>query len=377
MIYFDNAATSGNHPNSVIDGLTNAVKYLSVNAGRSAHKLAVTAEEKIYKTRKAICSFFNADKIERVIFTKNCTEALNLAIFGTLKKGGHVITSTFEHNSVLRPLYALEREGLITLTVIKPQKGGLILASDIENAITPKTYLVCLTAVSNVTGEINDYEAIGALLHSKGILFILDCAQAAGHIILDMKKQNLPIICFSAHKGMNSVQGIGCLIFNEKTVINPITFGGSGSESFAHIPSGYPELLESGTANLPAIIALYEACIYTKQIFKEKQKYIIELTSYLIEKLSKIKGITLYSTRNPIGIVSFSYKDYFSQEIAGVLSDKFDVAVRGGFHCAPLTHEFLNTKTNGLVRASLSQFNTADEIDEFIYAMHNISQYLY
>ena len=377
MIYFDNAATSGNHPDSVIEGLTNAVKYLSVNAGRSAHKLAVNAEEKIYKTRKALCSFFNADKVERVIFTKNCTEALNLAIFGTLKKGGHVITSTFEHNSVLRPLYALEREGLITLTVVKPQRGGFILATDIAKAITPKTYLVCLTAVSNVTGEINDYEAIGALLHSKGILFILDCAQAAGHIILDMKKQNLPIICFSAHKGMNGVQGMGCLIFNEQTVINPIIFGGSGSESFSPIPSGYPELLESGTANLPAIIALYEACLYTKQIFKEKQKYLINLTDYLIEKLKEIKGITLYSSRNPIGIVSFSYKEYFSQEIAGVLSDKFDIAVRGGFHCAPLTHEFLNTKTNGLVRVSLSQFNTPDEIDEFIYAMHNISQYLY
>ena len=377
MIYFDNAATSGNHPDSVIESAFNTAKYLSVNAGRSAHKLAVSAEQKIYKTRKSVCSFFNADQVERVIFTKNCTEALNVAIFGTLKPGGHVITTTFEHNSVLRPLYALQRQGLITLTVVKPQKGNLILASDIAKAITPKTYLVCLTAVSNVTGEINDYEAIGALLRSKNILFILDCAQAAGHIILDMQKQNLDILCFSGHKGMNALQGIGCLIFNEKTTVNPLLFGGSGSESFAHIPSGYPELLESGTANLPAIISLYEACIYTKQIFKEKQKYLINLTDYLIEKLRSVKGIKLYSTRNPIGIVSFSYKEYFSQEIAGVLSDKFDIAVRGGFHCAPLTHEYLNTKTNGLVRVSLSQFNQADEIDELIYALNNISTYLF
>lgn len=377
MIYFDNAATSGTHPDSVIDGAVNCIKYLSVNPGRSAHKLSLTAEEKIYKTRKALCSFFCADKPERVIFTKNCTEALNVAIFGTVKHGGHVITSTFEHNSVLRPLYALERKGLITLTIVKPQRGNLILACDIERAINEKTYLVCLTAASNVTGEINDYEAIGALLHSKGITFLLDCAQAAGHLFLDMKKQNIDIICFSGHKGMNAIQGVGALIFNEKTTINPLLYGGSGSESFAHLPSGYPELLESGTANLPAIISLYEACLYTTQTLKEKQKYLIKLTARLIEGLSQIKGVKLYSMQNPIGIVSFSYKEYFSQEIAGVLSDKFDIAVRGGFHCAPLTHEFLNTKTNGLVRASLSQFNREDEIEEFIYAMKSIQNYLF
>ena len=377
MIYFDNAATSGSHPESVIEGVVNCIKYLNVNPGRSAHKLSVLAEEKIYKTRKLLRSFFNAEKTERVVFTKNCTEALNVAIFGTVKPGGHVIASVFEHNSVLRPLYALERKGLISLTIVKPQNGNLILASDIERAINEKTYLVCLTAASNVTGETNDYEAIGALLRSKNIIFLLDCAQAAGHLFLDMKKQNIDILCFSGHKGMNAIQGVGVLIFNEKTIVNPLLYGGSGSESFAHLPSGYPELLESGTANLPAIISLYEACFYTSQIFKEKQKYLIKLTSILIEKLSQIKGVKLFSMQNPIGIVSFSYKEYFSQEIAGVLSDKFDIAVRGGFHCAPLTHEYLGTKTNGLVRVSLSQFNREEEIDEFIYAMKNIQTHLF
>ena len=377
MIYFDNAATSGSHPESVIEGVVNCIKYLNVNPGRSAHKLSVLAEEKIYKTRKLLRLFFNAEKTERVVFTKNCTEALNVAIFGTVKPGGHVIASVFEHNSVLRPLYALERKGLISLTIVKPQNGNLILASDIERAINEKTYLVCLTAASNVTGETNDYEAIGALLRSKNIIFLLDCAQAAGHLFLDMKKQNIDILCFSGHKGMNAIQGVGVLIFNEKTTVNPLLYGGSGSESFAHLPSGYPELLESGTANLPAIISLYEACFYTSQIFKEKQKYLIKLTSILIEKLSQIKGVKLFSMQNPIGIVSFSYKEYFSQEIAGVLSDKFDIAVRGGFHCSPLTHEYLGTKTNGLVRVSLSQFNREEEIDEFIYAMKNIQTHLF
>ena len=161
---------------------------------------------------------------------------------------------------------------------------------------------------------------------------------------------------------MNAIQGVGALIFNEKTTINPLLYGGSGSESFAHLPSGYPELLESGTANLPAIISLYEACLYTTQTLKEKQKYLIKLTARLIEGLSQIKGVKLYSMQNPIGIVSFSYKEYFSQEIAGVLSDKFDIAVRGGFHCNPMAHSVLGSDTHGSIRASFSPFNTADDV---------------
>ena len=172
------------------------------------------------------------------------------------------------------------------------------------------------------------------------------------------------------------MQGIGCLIFNKKIDIKPLTFGGSGSETFAKIPSGYPELLECGTHNLPSIISLYEGVLYTKEILSKKQKHLIKLTGYTIDKLSKIPGIKIYSTQNPIGIVSFSYYEYFSQEIAGVLSDKYDIAVRDGFHCAPLAHEFLNTKERGLVRLSFSQFNTLFEIDQFIYALSNIKEHL-
>ena len=190
MIFFDNAATGAIKPNCVYEGAINVMKYLSINAGRGSYRLALYAEELIYKTRKEICSFFNGYSPERVIFTKNCTEALNVAIFGTLKKGGHVIASAYEHNSVLRPLYNLQDKGLITLTIVKPQNGA-VLKEDILNAITPKTYLVCLTGASNVTGEINDYEAIGSLLKQKGILFLVDGAQIAGHAFIDLKEQNI------------------------------------------------------------------------------------------------------------------------------------------------------------------------------------------
>ena len=377
MIYFDNAATGGTKPERVIECALNAMRYLNVNAGRSAHRIAVHAEELIYKTRKAVRSFFNSDCNEQVIFTKNCTEALNFAILGLAKNGGHVIASTFEHNSVLRPLYHLEKKGIISLTIIKPNKGNIILKEDVEKALTDNTYMVCLTCASNVTGEINDYEAIGGLLKEKNIIFLVDGAQGAGHLILDMQKQNIDVLCFSAHKGIDGIQGIGCLIFKKGIKINPIIFGGSGSESFAHLPSGYPELLECGTHNLPAICSLYESILYTKENMIEKQHYLIELTAKLISDLKKINGVRLYSTQNPIGIVSFAYKHHFSQEIAGILSEKFDIAVRGGFHCAPLAHEFLDTKTNGLIRVSFSQFNTVSEISEFIFALKNVDKYLY
>ncbi len=376
MIYFDNSATGYKKPDQVIESTLNALKYLSVNAGRSSHKLSLKGEEFIYKTRKEVANFFGSKFTQRVIFTKNCTEALNIAILGTLKSGDHVVTTVYEHNSVLRPLYYLQSKGIITLTIVKPERGNMILESDILKALNSKTRMVCLTSASNVTGEISDYEAIGALLSKKDILFLVDGAQGAGHIYIDTHKHNIDILCVAGHKGLDSVQGVGCLIFNKKVDINPIIFGGSGSETFAKIPSGYPELLECGTHNLPSIISLYEGILYTKEIIEKKQKHLIKLTGYTIDKLSKIPGVKIYSHQNPIGIVSFSYYDYFSQEIAGILSDKYDIAVRGGFHCAPLTHEFLNTKECGLIRLSFSQFNTLFEIDQFIYALSNIREYL-
>ena len=377
MIYFDNAATGFKKPDEVINATINTIKYLSVNAGRSSHALAAFAEEQIYQTRKKVANFFNAEKIERVIFTKNCTEALNVAINGTLKRGGNVITSVFEHNSVLRPLYSLEARGLITLTIIKPSRGKIILKEDIERAITDKTYLVCLTAVSNVTGEINDYESIGAFLKQKNILFLVDGAQGAGHVNFDLKKQNIDLFCFAGHKGLDAIQGVGCLIFNQNTQVKPLLFGGSGSETFAKRPSGYPELLECGTANLPAILSLKEAVGYTQLNLEKKQKYLIQLTAKLIDELKKIKGVTLYSEQSPSGIVSFGYKEFFSQEIAGILSQKYDIAVRGGFHCAPLCHKFLNTADNGLIRVSFSQYNTVEEISRFVCAIQSIDEYLF
>ncbi len=375
MIYFDNAATGGNKPRRVIDAAENAIRYLSVNAGHSGHKRAILAEEYVYKTRKLLQNFFNAEKCERIVFTKNCTEALNIAIFGCVKPDTNVVVSVYEHNSVLRPLYKLRNENKITLTVVKP-RSGTVLYDDIADAITENTSLVILNGASNVTGEICDYESIGGLLRNKGITFILDGAQICGHTVIDIKKQNIDVLCFSGHKGMHGIQGSGGLIFNKKTDIRPLMFGGTGTESFSELPSGYPELLECGTLNLPAIVSLMEGVLYNAENLRRKQKRIIALTAYAIKGLSQIRDVKVYSSQNPVGIVSFSYRDYSSQEISGILSERFDIATRGGYHCAPLCHEYLGTEKNGLVRLSFSEFNTENEIDALLSVLPSIGSYI-
>lgn len=375
MIYFDNAATGGNKPRRVIDAAENAIRYLSVNAGHSGHKRAILAEEYVYKTRKLLQNFFNAEKCERIVFTKNCTEALNIAIFGCVKPDTNVVVSVYEHNSVLRPLYKLRNENKITLTVVKP-RSGTVLYDDIADAITENTSLVILNGASNVTGEICDYESIGGLLRNKGITFILDGAQICGHTVIDLKKQNIDVLCFSGHKGMHGIQGSGGLIFNKKTDILPLMFGGTGTESFSELPSGYPELLECGTLNLPAIVSLMEGVLYNAENLRRKQKRIIALTAYAIKGLSQIRDVKVYSSQNPVGIVSFSYRDYSSQEISGILSERFDIATRGGYHCAPLCHEYLGTEKNGLVRLSFSEFNTENEIDALLSVLPSIGSYI-
>lgn len=376
MIYFDNAATGGFKPRRVLEAAENAMRYMSVNAGHSGHKRAVLAEEYVYKTRKLLQTFFNAEKCERIVFTKNCTEALNTAIFGCVKKGANVITTVYEHNSVLRPLYKLKKDGAISLTVIKPG-NRTILADDVAEALTRDTTTVIVNGASNVTGEIADYEAIGRLLHEKGVTFILDGAQICGHTIIDLKQSYVDVLCFSGHKGMHGIQGSGGLIFNKKTEIAPLTYGGTGTESFAELPSGYPELLEAGTMNLPAVISLMEGTLYNLENLKRKQKRLIALTDYAIAGLNKIRNVKLYSSRNPVGIVAFAFADYASQEVSGILSERFDIATRGGFHCAPLCHEFLDTTKNGLVRVSFSEFNTEDEIDLFLSALESVPSFIY
>ena len=370
MIYFDNAATGGFKPYLATQATEYSIKYLLANPGRSGHKLSKLGEDFVYKCRKQLCSFFNNDTLSNIAITKNCSEALNIAIFGTVKKGGHIIFSCYEHNSVIRPIKMLASLNYISYSVISP-KTTTITAEDIKPLIQENTYMVIINGASNVTGEIADIYNIGALLKPLDIIFMVDGAQLAGHYKIDMQKQNIDILAVAGHKGLHSIMGVGALLFNKKTVINPIFCGGTGTEPFEDLASSYPELLEYGTHNLPAICSLYEGLIYTNDNLEFFAKNLFDKTRFCIELLKSLK-LKIYSKPNPCGIVSFACDKIDSITLCDILSEKYDIATRGGFHCAPLTHNFLNTQNNGLLRVSFSPQNTHYEIKKLYYALKEI-----
>lgn len=373
MIYFDNAATGGYKPYGVTETAINVIKYLNANPGRSGHRLSRTAADLVYSSRKTLSEFFGAKTPANVIFTKNCTEALNTAIHGTVKKGGSVITTVFEHNSVLRPLFTLKERGLIDVSVVSPENGFFITAADIEKVFDESVYLVAVTGASNVTGAANDIAGIGEFLRDKNALFLVDGAQAAGHIRLNAQDMNINMLAVAGHKGMMAIAGSGALILNEADVL-PLTEGGTGTESFNPLqPDCYPERLEAGTLNLPAICSLEEGARYLINNLDYVNKCLTEATEYLINKLSKNPRAKIYSQKNAAGIAAFSLSGIPSTDLAEILSNEYDIAVRGGFHCAPLCHKFLKTDEDGLLRVSLAINNTRREINEFIAAIDKIS----
>ena len=371
MVYFDNAATGGFKPRASLEAAETVMKYLCANPGRSGHRLSVTGERIIYGAREVFSKEFSCET-DRVIFTKNCTEALNLAIFGTLKVGGHVITTVYEHNSVLRPLFALKERGLIGLDVVTPSENQTV-ADAIKERITEKTYLVITTAISNVTGKVLPVERIGGMLKSRGIKYLLDGAQGGGHVKLSLS-DNIDMIALAGHKGLNGIMGSGVLVFDKDIEIEPLLYGGTGTESFnPSMPAAYPERLEAGTLNLPAIASLKEGADYAFKNLKDFSENLIFSTEKIISRLSENENVVVYSEPNPAGIVAFSVKNLSSAEVADILNEEYDIAVRSGLHCAPLYHKFLGTEEGGLVRVSLAVQNSSREIEHFLKAVEKIS----
>lgn len=372
MIYLDNAATGGFKPRTVVETTESIIRFLSANPGRSGHRLSVTGAEIVYDCRKALADFFGGIP-ERTIFTKNCTEALNLAIFGSVKKGGHVITTVYEHNSVLRPLYHLEKNGIITLDLISPE-GDMPLASLIEKKIKPETYLIVSTAVSNVSGEVLPVNKIAAIAKKHNLLYLCDGAQGGGHVPLSLSS-GISMLAIAGHKGLYGIMGSGALLFNESVELSPLIFGGTGTESFSpYQPECYPEKLESGTVALPAVAGLLEGVKYAQSNFLHFSEHLIKQTALFISAVSQIKNVKCYSTPNPAGIVSFSIGEIPSGEIADRLNSEYDVAVRGGLHCAPKMHEFLKTEKNGLVRISIAAQNSTRELYYTIKAVSELAK---
>ncbi len=372
MVYFDNAATGGFKTSAVTDASCTVLKYLCANPGRSGHRLSVTGANIVYQTREVLANMFGATP-DRVIFTKNCTEALNVAIFGSLKEGGHVITTVFEHNSVLRPLITLKNNGLIELDIIQPD-DNIPLNFLIEEKIKNNTYLIVATSVSNVTGYELPITEIGLVAKKHKLNFLVDGAQGGGHVPIDIEKSNISMLALAGHKGLYGIMGSGVLILDKEVELSPLLYGGTGSETFNFDqPSCYPERLEAGTLNLPAIASLGEGVQYINKNMKTFSPHLVGATKQLIMGLKEIEGAKCFSAPNRSGIVAFKLSNKESNEVADILNKDYDVAVRGGLHCAPLMHKFLNTQNEGLVRVSFAVQNSSREISYFLNAVKEIA----
>lgn len=370
MIYFDNAATGGFKPDSVLEAACAAVKF-SANPGRSGHKLSLACLERVYSCRKLLCDFLGGYSYERVVFTKNCTEALNIAIFGALKKGDKAVTTVAEHNSVLRPLERLKKEGVEVKYA--PLKGdGEIDCNKLIAMVDKDTKAVIITLASNVTGASPDIKKIKSAL-PENVLLICDGAQACGHIPIDMKACGIDALAVAGHKGMLGIQGSGALLFSERFNPAPVLYGGTGSESYnLNMPDFYPDALESGTVCYPAIVSLGEGALYLKSHMREDMKKVLLFTEYLVKNLSAVPNVKMFSKPNPFGTVALRLENMQSEEASYRLSEDYSICVRGGLHCAPLMHKALNS--DGLIRASVSAFNTQSECAEFISAIRELAK---
>ena len=369
MIYFDNAATSLLKPYSVKRAVIDALDNYTANPGRSGHFRSMMVAEKIFDTREMLKHFFNANDYE-VIFTKNCTEALNLAILGTLKAKDHIIVSCYEHNSVLRTLEHLKKDG-IEVTMIYSDLNDF--SNHLEENIKVNTKMVICTLVSNVTGESSDVESIGNFCQKHKLIYLADGAQASGHIKIDLTNSNIDLFCFAGHKGLMSITGVGGLVVKKGIKLSPIMFGGTGTESEnLNQPDAIPEGFEAGTLPSIPIISLKAGVEFLEKNFSKIIEKEEKLTNYLYNSLKNLKFLTIYSKEDSKNVISFNMKNLDSSYLADLLDEKFQICVRAGLHCPPLIHKKLDTINTGTVRVSLDYNNRFEEIDRLVYALKSI-----
>ncbi|MFD3156126.1 aminotransferase class V-fold PLP-dependent enzyme [Haloimpatiens sp. FM7330] len=375
MIYLDNAATSFPKPQCVYDEVLNCMKNYSANPGRSSHNMAIKADGKIMETREEVSKIFNIQNAFNIIFTNNTTEGLNIALMGTLKKNDHVISTTIEHNSVLRPLNYLKNKGT-EVTLLRVDKRGYINLKEIENSIKKNTKAIIINHASNVIGTIQNIECIGKIAKKYGILFIVDAAQSAGVIDVDIEKCNIDILAFPGHKGLLGPQGTGGLYISENVEIGKFKLGGTGSDShLLEQPNFMPDKFESGTLNTPGIAGLCEGVKFIRKIGIENiRKHEKELTEYLWMELKKVSFIKLYGDFNiskRTAVISFNIDNMDSSDVGYYLNSK-GIAVRTGYHCAPLIHKIIGTENMGTVRVSPGYFNSFGDIEYFVETIKKV-----
>lgn len=377
MIYFDNAATTIHKPTCVVEAVAKAMGYMG-NSGRGAHQSAMNAARSIYDARVAIAGLFGAESPDRIAFTANSTEALNMAIKGVLSSGDHVITTALEHNSVLRPLYELEDQG-VALTILPADALGNICYDDIEKEIRPSTKAIVTTHGSNLTGNLLDVRRIGAIAKKFGLIYIVDASQTAGIFDIDVQNMNIDILCFTGHKGLLGPQGTGGIYVRDGVEVRPLLSGGSGVQTYLRShPKQMPTLLEAGTLNGHGIAGLGAAVSYIQEVGPETiRKKEQELMWEFYHQVRSIPGITVYgdfTTENRCAIVSLNLRDYDSGEVSDALATNYEIATRPGAHCAPLMHKALGTVEQGAVRFSFSYYNTSDEIQIAVSALRELAK---
>lgn len=380
MIYLDNASTSFHKPDCVFTAVMEAM-HQAGNSGRGSSGEAMEASRLIFDTRCRIAEMFEADGPECVAFTSNATEALNTALFGVLHPEDgpvHAIATEMDHNSVLRPLYALEKKGL-ELTVLPADRKGRISLTDMEAAIRPETKVIVCTHASNLTGNRNDIHAIGEIAKKHDILFIADAAQTAGVFPISMKKDQIDILCFSGHKGLMGPQGTGVICVRPGVKVEPLKVGGSGILTFQkEHPLDMPEALEAGTLNSHGIAGLRAALGWIQETgidrIRQREQ---DLMMRFYEQVKTISGVTVYgdfSQKDRSPVVTLNIMGMGSSELSMILGEDYGISTRSGGHCAPLMHQALGTEKTGAVRFSFSCFNTEEEVDEAARAVKEIAE---
>ncbi len=384
MIYLDNAATSFPKPESVLRGMDVFVRSSAANPGRSGHRRAVEAEAMISETRLLLARLFGFARPERVIFTLNATDALNMAIKGVLRPGDHAITSVLEHNSVSRPLNQLERAGAITLTRIPATGNHMIDPDDVARAFRPSTRLVALTHVSNVTGTIQAIDLIGAKVRERNALFLVDASQSAGAVPIAFEKDCIDLLAFTGHKALLGPTGTGGLVVGERVEVAPWREGGTGGDSSSPVqPPELPHRLEGGTPNVFGIAGLREGVrLLLERGVESVLAHERSLLGAFYNALRDPGVFSWYGAERAIveqqgegraGLVGINWPALAPAELAAILDERFDIAVRSGLHCAPYAHKHLGTFPEGFVRFSVGILTTAEDVRQAASALDEIA----
>ena len=376
-IYLDNAATSFPKPKEVADAVYDFMINNGTSSGRGSYKKAMQSDYIVYECRKLIGNLFNFDDPKKVVFTSNVTDSLNIAIRGILKENDHVITSSLEHNAVWRCLKTLEKDINIKIDTVECSKDGITNPENIKKYIRKDTALIVFTQASNVLGTIQPIKEIGKIARENNIVFLVDAAQSAGAMKIDIKEDNIDILAFTGHKSLLGPMGTGGLIINTDIDIKPLKAGGTGGDSaYEYQPDYYPNHLETGTSNVSGIAGLRAAIKFLNREgidnIHNKEK---ELTKYALQRLETVKDIEIYGPKDCekiLSVISFNIKNKRPEDISTILDQKYDIMLRAGLHCAPTAHSVINTKDRGSLRIGIGYFNTKDDIDKLVEALNNL-----